>query len=42
MLKVEGIHLSFGGVQVLTQISFEMEERSIYAIIGPNGAGKTH
>jgi len=41
MLKVEGIHLSFGGVQVLTQISFEMEERSIYAIIGPNGAGKT-
>jgi len=41
MLRVEGIDLSFGGVQVLTQISFEMEERSIYAVIGPNGAGKT-
>jgi branched-chain amino acid transport system ATP-binding protein len=41
MLKVEGIHLSFGGVQVLNDISFKLEERSIFSIIGPNGAGKT-
>jgi len=41
ILRVNHIDLSFGGVQVLMDISFEMEERSIYAIIGPNGAGKT-
>ena len=41
ILKVNHVDLSFGGVQVLMDISFEMEERSIYAIIGPNGAGKT-
>jgi branched-chain amino acid transport system ATP-binding protein len=41
ILSVNHIDLSFGGVQVLMDISFEMEERSIYAIIGPNGAGKT-
>jgi len=41
ILRVNNIDLSFGGVQVLMDTSFEMEERSIYAIIGPNGAGKT-
>ncbi len=41
ILRVNNIDLSFGGVQVLMDISFDMEERSIYAIIGPNGAGKT-
>jgi branched-chain amino acid transport system ATP-binding protein len=41
ILKVDHVDLSFGGVKVLMDISFEMEERSIYAIIGPNGAGKT-
>ena len=41
ILRVDHIDLSFGGVQVLMDISFNMEERSIYAIIGPNGAGKT-
>lgn len=41
MLKVEDIYLSFGGVTVLANISFEIEERSICSIIGPNGAGKT-
>lgn len=41
MLKVEGINLSFGGVMVLNDISFEIGEKSIFSIIGPNGAGKT-
>lgn len=41
MLRVEGINLSFGGMNVLNDISFEIGEKSIFSIIGPNGAGKT-
>ena len=41
MLKVEDLHLGFGGVSALDAVSFEVGEREIFAIIGPNGAGKT-
>ena len=41
LLKVENISLGFGGVQALSNISFEIQEHEILAIIGPNGAGKT-
>jgi branched-chain amino acid transport system ATP-binding protein len=41
LLRVERINLSFGGVMVLNDITFEIGERSIFSIIGPNGAGKT-
>jgi branched-chain amino acid transport system ATP-binding protein len=41
MLEIMGVNLSFGSVQVLCDIGFKLEERSIYSIIGPNGAGKT-
>ena len=41
LLKVENISLGFGGVQALSNISFEIREHEILAIIGPNGAGKT-
>jgi branched-chain amino acid transport system ATP-binding protein len=40
-LKAEGIHLSFGGVRALSDVSIEVKELEILAIIGPNGAGKT-
>jgi branched-chain amino acid transport system ATP-binding protein len=40
-LKVDDIHLSFGGVKAVDGISFDITKREILAIIGPNGAGKT-
>lgn len=41
LLKVEDIDLSFGKIQVLMNVSFEVYPQEILAIIGPNGAGKT-
>jgi branched-chain amino acid transport system ATP-binding protein len=41
ILELEQISLRFGGVQALTNISFNVLEHEIRAIIGPNGAGKS-
>jgi len=41
MLRVVDLDLSFGGVQALSKVSFEVRKGEIFAIIGPNGAGKT-
>ena len=41
ILDVKNISLSFGGVNALTDISFNVREHEIRAIIGPNGAGKS-
>jgi branched-chain amino acid transport system ATP-binding protein len=40
-LQVDNIFLSFGGVNVLTDVSTSVKQGEIFAIIGPNGAGKT-
>ncbi|MEJ2716670.1 MAG: ABC transporter ATP-binding protein [Deltaproteobacteria bacterium] len=40
-MRVDGVSLAFGGVKVLTSVSFEMAKGSIVSVIGPNGAGKT-
>jgi branched-chain amino acid transport system ATP-binding protein len=40
-LKVEDIHLSFGGLKALSGVSTEVRQGEIFSIIGPNGAGKT-
>jgi branched-chain amino acid transport system ATP-binding protein len=41
ILSIDDVSLSFGGLQVLSHVSFEVNEGEIFAIIGPNGAGKT-
>ena len=41
LLSVDHISLAFGGVKALTDISFGIREKEVFAIIGPNGAGKT-
>ena len=40
-LRVEGLSLAFGGIQVLHDISLELRPGQVSGLIGPNGAGKT-
>jgi branched-chain amino acid transport system ATP-binding protein len=40
-LKVSNITKNFGGIQVLTEVSFALNAGEYLALIGPNGAGKT-
>ncbi len=41
MLKVEGIDVFYGDVQVIWDVSFEVNEGEVVALIGANGAGKS-
>ncbi len=41
LLRIEDVHLSFGGVKAINGVSTVVEKGKIHAIIGPNGAGKT-
>lgn len=41
MLSIRNIDVSYGDVQVIWGVSFEVKEREIVALIGANGAGKS-
>jgi len=41
ILEVRNISKHFGGLNVITDLSFSVDEGEIVGIIGPNGAGKT-
>ena len=41
MLKVDGIDVCYGDVQVLWDVSFRVGEGEVVALIGANGAGKS-
>jgi branched-chain amino acid transport system ATP-binding protein len=41
ILQIETLSKSFGGIQAVDNVSFNVETNRIMAIIGPNGAGKT-
>lgn len=41
MLKVNNLRVSYGGIEAVKGVSFEVPEGSIVTLIGSNGAGKT-
>lgn len=41
LLSVENLSVSYGGIQAVREMSFEVDTGEIVAIIGANGAGKT-
>ncbi len=41
MLKVENLNFSYGKIQAIRDVSFEVEQGEILAIVGANGAGKS-
>ncbi|MBO5903683.1 MAG: ABC transporter ATP-binding protein [Tidjanibacter sp.] len=41
MIVVKDIHKSFGSLEVLRGVSFEIERGSVVSIVGASGAGKT-
>lgn len=41
MLKVEGLNVFYGDLQVLWDVSFEVRAKEILVLVGANGAGKS-
>ena len=41
MLKVSGIDVFYGDLQVIWDVSFEVREKEILVLVGANGAGKS-
>jgi ABC-2 type transport system ATP-binding protein len=41
IIKVEGLSKKFNGLTAVDNISFEVNEGTIFGFLGPNGAGKT-
>jgi len=41
LLKVSGLKVSYGGIQAVKGVSFEVQPGELVSLIGANGAGKT-
>jgi branched-chain amino acid transport system ATP-binding protein len=41
LLSLVNVAKSFGGIQAVKDVSFDVPQGSIFSVIGPNGAGKT-
>ena len=41
LLELENVSIACGGLKAIDNVSFSIEEGTIFGLIGPNGAGKT-
>jgi ABC-2 type transport system ATP-binding protein len=41
VIQAEGLYKSYGSVEALRGVSFEVEQGEVFGLLGPNGAGKT-
>src|SRR4030066_363902 len=41
MLKIENLHASIDGKEILKRINLEVKAGEVHAIMGPNGSGKS-
>ncbi len=41
VLSIQSVSKSYGNIQALNQVSFDVPEGSVFGILGPNGSGKT-
>ena len=41
LLKVKSLKVSYGGIQAVKGVDFEVREGELVSLIGSNGAGKT-
>lgn len=41
MITIQGLHKSFGELQVLKGIDYEVNEKEVICVIGPSGSGKS-
>ena len=41
LLRIQGLSISFGGIQALQDVDLNVIPEEILTVIGPNGSGKT-